>query len=185
MDNNEDRVNEINMVNMATEMNYKLHAEQLDIPVFNFMKREESSFPQVIVIASGNGYMEQFVSDGFIKDGEFESRINLVINNAKKIEGIQNEFYYYKDYSNGLFDFKLYFQDIIIPINGGNKISRVLNAYFVEPKMHDFYQFSLSVGPFDMPTNLLKPGLIDVENDEITKKLSEMMKNLIDNLKYK
>jgi hypothetical protein len=36
-----------------------------------------------------------------------------------------------------------------------------------------------------MPTNLLKPGLIDVENDEITKKLSEMMKNLIDNLKYK
>lgn len=74
---------------------------------------------------------------------------------------------------------------MIIPTNEGKKIIRTINAFFVEPKMHDFYQFSLSIGPYDMSTETLKPGVFDLENDKITLTLSNYMKELLDNLKYK
>ena len=74
---------------------------------------------------------------------------------------------------------------MIIPTSEGNKISRSINAYFVEPKMHDFYQFSLSTEPLLMPTKELKPGVIDLENDKLTLALNNLMKDLLDNLKYK
>lgn len=170
---------------IAIQMNYKLHAAQFDIPMFNFMKKTDSPYTQVVFVAEGGGYIEQLVSDGHINDGEFEQRVDLVISNTKKVPGVQIDFFNYKDYSNGIFNFKLYFQDMIIPTSEGNKISRSINAYFVEPKMHDFYQFSLSTEPLLMPTKELKPGVIDLENDKLTLALNNLMKDLLDNLKYK
>lgn len=180
-------MNDMSNIDMiARTMNYELHAEQFDIPMFNFMTREKNDNPQIIFIATGNNFIEQLVSDGPIKDGEFESRIDLVISNVKKASvNIETNFYHYRDYSNGIFNYKLYFQDMIIPTNEGKKIIRTINAFFVEPKMHDFYQFSLSVGPYDMSTETLKPGVFDLENDKITLTLSNYMKELLDNLKYK
>ena len=164
---------------MAKNMNYRLHAEQLNIPILNFLKVEESQFPQVILFATGEGFLEQFISDGFIEEGEFENRINIFINSIKKEQ--KTDFFYFKDYSNGTFNFKLYFQDLYIE----DKIVRVINAFFVEPKMHDLYQLTLSAGPFNMPTEMLKPGIIDLENDKVTLSLNNLMMQLLNELKYK
>jgi hypothetical protein len=74
---------------------------------------------------------------------------------------------------------------MIIPLESGKAVLRSLNAYFVEPKMHDFYQLSVTMGPFNLPTEFLKVGQIDLENDKITKTLDTIMIGLLDNLKYR
>ena len=51
--------------------------------------------------------------------------------------------------------------------------------------MDDFYQFSLGAGPFTMPTELLKVGTVDLQSDQVTMALDKLMKQLLDNLKYK
>ena len=176
---------------MARIMNYRLHAEQLSVPVLNGFQIENDNNPQTILLASGHGFTEQLVSDGYIEDGQFEQRLNLVINNTKQFmtnsgcENAENSFIYHKDYNNGVFNFKVYVCDMIIPAGNEKKIIRQFNAYFVEPKMHDFYQLSLSAGPFNMPTEQLKVGIIDLQNDQVTLSLDNLMKTLLDNIKYK
>lgn len=172
-------------------MNYRMHAEQLFVPILNDFQVENDNNPQTILLASGHGFVEQLTSDGHIDDGQFEQRIDLVIKNTKEFmknnncENVDNSFIFYKEYNNGVFDFKLYIQDMIIPVQNEKKVIRNFIAYFVEPKMHDFYQFSLSAGPFTMPTEQLKIGIIDLQNDQVTISLDNLMKTLLDNLKYK
>ena len=173
---------------IARIMNYRLHAEKLNIPILNGFQVQNDQNPQTILLASKDGFMEQLVSDGYIADGEFEQRIDLVIKNT--IEGMKNSgmdvnFIYYKDYNNNTFNFKLYVQDMIINMPSEQKVIRSFNAFFVEPRMHDFYQLSISVGPFDMPTNQLKLGTIDLSQDQITILLDNLMKTLLDNLTYR
>ena len=165
----------------------EMHAEQFDIPMFSFMQKEQSPIPQVILVAEGKGFTEQFILDGSMDDGEkFEDRINLVLSNTKKLmPNLDIKFYYYKEYSNGIFNYKLYFQDAIIDTHEGKKITRAINAYFVEPRMKDFYQFSLSTEPLLMPPKILNPDKVDLQNDKMTIALNSLMKDLLDNLKYK
>ena len=98
---------------------------------------------------------------------------------SNNCENVDNSFIYYKDYNNGIFNFKLYFQDMIIPAQNEKKVIRNLLAYFVEPKMHDFYQFSLGAGPFTMPTELLKVGTVDLQSDQVTMALDKLMIQLL------
>ncbi len=176
---------------MARIMNYRMHAEQLFIPILNDFQIQNDNNPQTILLASGRGFMEQLTSDGYIEDGQFEKRIDLVINNTKQFmknngcEDVDNSFIYYKDYNNGIFNFKLYVQDMIINVQNQKKVIRNFIAYFVEPKMHDFYQLSLGAGPFTMPTEQLKIGIIDLKQDQITISLDNLMQTILDNLKYK
>ncbi len=178
-------------LDMARIMNYKEHAQSLNIPVLNDFNIEDVKNPQTILLATGHGFIEQLTSDGFINDGEFEKRIDLVISNTKQFmkdngcENVDDNFIFYKNYNNGIFDFKLYVCDMIFKEESKMKVIRQFIAYFVENKMHDFYQLSLSTGPFIIPTEILKIGTIDLQNDEITKSLDNMMKVLLDNLKYK
>ena len=178
-------------VDAARNINYRLHAEQLNIPIVKGFQLQKDENPQTIIFAAGQGITEQLVSDGYIEDGKFNERIELVIANTKEFmktyncEKIEDSFIYFKDYSNGIFEYKLYFQDMIIPLESGKVVLRSLNAYFVEPKMHDFYQLSVTMGPFNLPTEFLKVGQIDLENDKITKTLDIIMIGLLDNLKYR
>lgn len=176
---------------MARIMNYRLHAEQLSVPVLKDFQVQNDNNPQTILLASGHGFIEQLTSDGHIEDGQFEQRIELVIKNTKDFmrnnncENVDNSFIYYKDYDNGIFNFKLYVQDMIIPVQNEKKVIRNFLAFFVEPRMHDFYQLSLGAGPFTMPTEQLKTGVIDLESDQVTMSINNLMKTLLDNLKYK
>lgn len=175
----------------ARMMNYRMHAEQLFVPVLKDFETKNDANPQVVLLAEGHGFVEQLTSDGHIDDGQFEQRIDLVINNTKQFmkkngcEDVDKSFIYYKDYNNGIFSFKMYVCDMIIPVNGERKVIRQFIAYFVEPKMHDFYQLSLSAGPFTMPTEQLKLGVVDLQNDQVTLALDNLMKALMDNLRYK
>ncbi len=175
----------------ARMMNYRLHAEQLSVPVLNDFQVQNDNNPQTVLLAAGHGYIEQLTSDGHIDDGQFEQRIELVIKNTKDFmnnnncENVDNSFIYYKDYNNGIFNFKLFVQDIIIPVQNEKKVIRNFLAFFVEPRMHDFYQLSLGAGPFTMPTEQLKIGTITLENDQVTMSLNNLMMILLDNLKYK
>ena len=160
---------------LAKIMNYRKHAEMLDIPLLNGFEVKKSDVPSVILLATNNGIMEQLVSDGTI-DESFEERIKLVISNTKdfmKKTGCQNiddSFIYYKDYSNGVFDYKLYFCDIV----KDNKVVRQINAYFIEPESRYFYEIILAAPPIDK---------IDV-NDNITKNILQRLKVILNNIKY-
>lgn len=166
---------------------YKSHAKQLSIPILNGFKLENNLDKQTILFAQGNGYIEQLVSDGHIENNDFEKRIDLVINNTKNFmkanncENVENSFKFYKDYTNGIFNFKIYICDLIIQ----GKVLRQFISYFVEPKLQDFYQLTVSVGPFDFPTNQIKIDQIDLNNDPTTKSLDILNTLLLNNLKYK
>ena len=189
---NDDKEKIINVGQKAADiLNLREHATMLSIPILNGLNVENNNNPQSVLVASGNGLVEQLTADGFIEDGTFERRIEAVINNTKQfmesngLENVNESFIYFKDYTNGIFNFKLYMCDMIIPVDNEKKIIRQLNAYFVEPKMKDFYQLSLAAGPFVMPVETLKPGIIDLQNDNVTISLVNSMQGLMDNLKYR
>lgn len=172
-------------------MNYRKHAEILSIPVLDKFEIKRDDNPRTILLATREGIVEQLIVDGHIEVNQFDERITSVINSSKKFmeksgcQNVENSFIYYDEYNNGVFIFKLYFSDMIIPKNGKFQIIRQLNAYFIEPKMKDFYQLSLSVGPFKYPNEELKVGVIDLNNDLVSRSLIELMKKLMNNLKYK
>lgn len=176
---------------MLNTANYRAHATQLNVPLLMGLEVKESNNPQTILVASNNHYLEQLTSDGALKEGEFLDRINVVIDTTKhymkdqNCENVDNSFLFYQDYNNGVFDFKIYVQDTILPVSDGKKAVRTMIAYFEEPKMHDFYQLSLAVGPFVMPTEELTLGVIDLENDATTKELERLMKLILTHLRYK
>ena len=175
----------------ARIMNYRKHAEQLSVPVLKGFERKDDGNPLTILLAEGYGFTEQLTSDGHIESDQFEQHVDLAINNTKQFmlnngcENVDGSFIYYKDYKSETFQFKLYFCDMIAQVGGERKIIRQLIAYFFEPKMRDFYQLTLSVGPFAMPTEKLKPGIIDLQDDQVTATLDKMMTTLMDNIQYR
>ena len=188
--NNNPNIDEV-VIGLTKDLNYSAHAEQFKIPILNTLEVKESKNPQIVFLASNSSYLEQLISDGFVQEEDFENRVLSSIEQTKtimkntKCENVDQSFLYYQDYDTSFFHFKLYFQDTIMPVGEGKKAARTIIAYFIEPNMHDFYQFSLSVGPFPFPNDKFMPGKIDLENDIVTKQLVELMKMLLDNLSYK
>lgn len=179
-------------VDMARFMNYGSHAEQLAIPLLNNFNVIKSENPQVVFVSSAEAFVYQVVSDGPLRSEEtFDDRVNLVVRNTKEymkqqnMDDVDKSFFFYKDYKNDTFGFKVYVQDLILTMDNQKKVVRQLNAYFVEPRFNDFYQVTVSAGPFSMPTQMLKLGTVDLENDQITKILDTMMDNVLNNLKYR
>ncbi len=172
--------------------NLKKYASILDVPIMNGLSMENvENLPQSIFIAIGNGFMEQLTSDGPMRENEtFENRIELVIKNTinfMKEQNIEpdNNFFFYKEFKNkNNFIFKIYVQDMIFE-NNGKKVIRQLSAFFIEPRYNIFYQLSLGAGPFTWPTQILKTGLVDIENDEITKNLVNILDNILSDVNYK
>lgn len=184
-------MDDLQKMEQATKMaNIGLHAEVLNIPLLNGFNVKENNNPQVILLAMHEKMpmLEQVIGDGSLVQGEtFEDRIDKVINvttdfmtNQGYVDSKKN-YFYYKDLNNGTFNFKVYVQDMII----NNKITRSINAFFVEPRFNDFYQISLSLGHFPYPTKMLKVGMVDLVNDQITKMLIDGMDVILNNFAYK
>ena len=67
-------------VDMARNLNYRLHAEQLSIPVLNNFVVENPEEPQIVFSASNQAFIQQLVSDGPLESNEtFEQRLNFVV----------------------------------------------------------------------------------------------------------
>lgn len=184
-DNNMDKI-----ISMAKIMNFREHANQLRIPLLKDFNVIQDDSPQTIFIAEKDGYLEQITTDGYIEE-TIDERIDVIINNTKDYMlnsgciDIDKSFKYYKDYTNNIFNYKIYVCDLIVPANDEIKVVRQFNAYFIEEKMHDFYQVSISSAPMDYPNNNLKVDMIDIENDPITKELYNKLIAVLNNLGYK
>lgn len=180
-------------IEMATMMNFGLHAQQLDIPLLNNFKIKKTSEPQIVLSATDGIFIEQLVSDGPMKQNEtFEQRINSVVKNTTEFmnnyspANNKSKLFYYKDYSNGVFNYKIYVLDGIIKVDDTtNEVIRQFNAYFVEPKFNDFYQLTISSPALSMPTEILKLGVVDLDTDEMTQYINNLLTIAMDNLKYK
>ena len=184
-DNNIDKI-----ISMAKLMNLREHANQLRIPLLKDFNIIQDNSPQTIFVAEKDGCLEQITTDGYI-DESIDERIDLLINNTKDYMlnsgciDTDKSFKYYKDYTNNTFNYKIYVCDLIVPANDGIKVVRQFNAYFIEEKMHDFYQVSISSTPMNYPNDILKIDMIDIENDSVTKELYNKLIAVLNNLGYK
>lgn len=170
-------------------------AKVLSIPLLNQLKQVESDDPQVVLYAISEDQTidEQLLITSPLFEGEtFDMRINHTIADLNKtlldspqyLEGTQC--FFYKDYKNKDFDFKVYVQDVIAKTNETKTvILRMVLAYFLEPKFNVVYRLSITCGPFNYPSNDLILGKVDLENDKVTKILIGLLEQLMDNLVYR
>ncbi|MBQ8424749.1 MAG: hypothetical protein IJX17_01855 [Clostridia bacterium] len=172
-------------------VNFREHAKILSIPLFNGFKKVEPDNEQTVFLTNNNhGVMYQVTSDGKMNEKEkINVRIKFVIERTLRymkeqgFEAGDDTFFYYQDFDSDDFGFKIYIQDIIMPNN--KKVIRSFNAFFIEPQYKDFYQVVMSVGPFDYPTETLKVGEMDLDEDPITKNVMVLFEELLKNIKYK
>ena len=175
---------------LAKVANYKLHADVLEIPVPKTFKIINDENAQTIILAMGDGLVQQLMSDGFIEESEFKEHINKTIEGTKEFlrknncEDVDNCFKYYKNYNNGTFNYEIYTCDIVTKIDNDKKITRQFVAYFYEPRMKDFYQLTLCNEPISVSSNKMLVGAIDLEKDQYTKGMETIMMKLLECLKY-
>ena len=175
---------------VASLGNIVLHSNKLDIPVINGFDTNinDGRNPHLIISYSNNkGMIESLTGDGVLTKGEsFEDRIKLVNSTTLGFcqtisnKNVEKNLYFLKDYK-AIFDYKVYVHDIIME---GNKYMKTMYAYFVEPKLNDFYQLSLSAGVFSYDPDKMEFGKLD-ENDEVYKILIDNLEYIMDNLNYK
>lgn len=168
--------------------NYKLHAQQINWPLLKEFQVQnlDNQPPDIIMFASRAPFFIQVKSMGPMLEKNLEQMIAnenkasmnyLKQSNCKRAE---DSIFYYKDYNNGTFNFKIYVVDMIEE----QSFKRFLSAYFVEPKFKDVYQVSVLFSFAGKPENF-KPWVVDLENDELTKYLNDMLTLIMDNIKYK
>lgn len=194
MDSNQVKDSSKNLGDIASIMNLKLHAGTLYVPVLKSLELEATTDePQSIFIAKGGGFTEQLVADGPLREGEtVEDRIEKVIVNIKQFMASnqmvdpEKHVFFYKDFQNeNGFSFKVYVQDMIFSRDDEQKIIRMLSGFFSSnDKFNDFYQLSLSVGPFSYPTTMLKPGIVDPD-DAVTKQVITGLETIMSAIKHK
>lgn len=174
---------------IAKTANIKMHAQSLNIPVIDgFEVMKTDNVKTIFLAIDGNGFTQQMTGDGALNPGEtLEDRVDFVMNDVAqfmKLNGDEeagNRCFFVKDYDNGVFKFKLYVQDLILQGN----LLRMLSAFFVEPKFNDFYQMSISVGPFPYPTTSFTVGSFNPDTEPISNLLISMMEAVLQELKYK
>lgn len=166
----------------------KERARELNIPVINGFEILKTDNTQTIFLAvDGQGFTQQLTGDSLLENETFETKINLVRDNVISFmrqngdNDAENHYVYIKDYNNGVFNFKVYLQDLLFQ----GKAIRMLTAFFYEPRKNDFYQMSISVGPFPYPTTSFTIGKFDESKEPISSLLSSMMEAVLKELRYK
>lgn len=179
------------VLRIAEVGNYKLHADNLMIPVLKGLEiRNVDNAPEVLLFADSDTLCEQLISDGHVEKDEVKDRLKAIIETTKSFMNdigcidVDNSFIYLKDFATEDFEFKEYVQDIIFEEDSVKRIIRQINAYFYEPVMEDYYQFSLSTGPYEFDHSNIAVGEVDFEHDEITTKLDVKMDILLQNIRY-
>lgn len=187
--NNDGKLINETITNTIIKLNFKTHANILNIPILAGLKTINTKKENVILLAKDNVLIEQVLSDGNLLNDTFEERINKIINETEKyineniIKNNKTVFKYYKDYSNNSFNYKLYSQTIIL--NNNERIINQLNAFFVEKKYNDIYQISLATLPIELKEGKENIQDINNQNNKIFLSLFENLKLILDNLEYK
>ena len=178
------------MTNMDDILAYRNDASILSIPSLKGFEVTEDENMQSVYMATSNDMMIQIISDGRLGKREtVDDRISDTINMTKmymREQGLrvsENTFFFYKEFSNGVFDFKVFVQDMEAPQS--KQAMRCFVAFFREPKKNVFYQIGLSMAPVNMPFTSLKLGMVDLEHDTLTKDTLSKFEYFLLNLKYK
>lgn len=180
-----------NIIELTRDIDYKLHAQGLNIPLLDGFQVLESDDAKIILLAEKDGYIEQITSDGYLEEGTFDKRIDAVINSTKQFmiesgcENVDNAFRFYKESNNNSLTFKTYVCDVIIPIDGEKLYQRQFISYFFDPIINDFYQITISSGPSSMPPKDIILDKIDIENDKVTALLDKYTNEIIEKLNYR
>ncbi len=177
-------------VEFAKKLNEN-YTDSLNIPILGGFKVVENPGTMFTAV-SNEGYMEQFIVDGRLRENEtFEEHLKEAIQETKKSmrdNGLANPDKYIKflrKYSANGLDFTIYIQDNIIEVNNTKRIIRQFNMYFLENNSRAFQLLTLSTPPFELPTNIINIDEIDLENDEITKSLNNTCTDIMDHISYK
>lgn len=170
----------MNIIDFAKELNEQIFLYNIDVPIldgFDLIKYEGSIF----TAKSKNNFIEQFLSDGKLKENEtFEDHLNKTIEDTvtamKKanLKDPDNNIIPLYDYKNDYFNYKVFLQDNIID----NKLTRQLNAYFLDPNTNAFYEIILSTCPYQSET-------FKQNNEAITNNLKETLNSILDLVKTK
>lgn len=170
-----------NVNNFLDVMNKNSYIHNILVPILDGFKLIPSDNSILFVAMSDNKYMQQYLCEGVISNEEsFDMHIMKVIEKAKdamkkeNFENVDNCFTFYKDYNNGIFNFKVYLQDYI----RDGKVLRQYNVYFLDSNSNAFFNVSLTTCPY---------GISDMESisDDITNSLDVSMTNLMDKIKYR
>ena len=179
------------IIELTRDIDYKLHAQGLNLPLLEGFQVLESDDPQIVLLAEKDGFLEQVISDGYMEEGTFDNRIDIVINTTKQFmkdtgcERVDEAFRFYKEAKNNSFTFRTYVCDMIIPINEDKIVQRQFISYFYDPVINDFYQITVSSNPTTMPPKDIVLDKIDIENDVVTSKLNKYMDEIIQKLEYR
>lgn len=179
------------IIEAATRANSIINVQDLSIPVLDdfVIQQNIKVDSKFIFVATKDGAIEQFLTDGqLIDDEDFEDRIEKVLNGIRR-EVRNNPLYkgngryidFYKFHKTKLFNFKIYVQDILID---KDHFVRQMNAYFIEPKSKEFCQLSLAIGQYLKSEYKLLREIDDYNNDILIKTLEEAMILIMDNIVY-
>ena len=179
------------IIEAANKTNSLINVMDLTIPVLDgFVEQQNIKLnSKHIFVATKDGALEQFLTDGELLDDEdFEGRVEKVLNGIRR-EVRNNPLYanngryvdFYKFHKNTLFNFKIYVQDILID---KEHFVRQMNAYFLEPKSKEFCQLSLSIGQYLKSEYKLLREIDDYSEDVLIKNLEEAMTIIMDNIVY-
>lgn len=181
------------LINVANMLNKKAEFEILSVPIIDNFKIKDNNLENVIFQAVGeDNSSEILICDGKLKENEsFDERLNKVLseiietNKSNEIENSNNNIYFYTKFMNKL-EYYIYIIDYVKLVGVEKRVIRQINAFFLEPTYNNFYQLSLNTAPFLMPTKILKLGEnFDLEKDEITRNLVNILINIIKGIEYK
>lgn len=179
------------IIGITRDIDYQLHAQGLNIPLLEGFQVLESDDAQIILLAEKDGFTEQFTSDGYMEEGTFDQRVEVVIESTKQFmrdagcERVDEAFRFYKETSNNSFTYRTYVCDMIIPINDEKIVQRQFISYFYDPVINDFYQITVSSSPATMPPKDIVLEKVDIDNDKVTSLLNKYMDEITQKLDYR
>jgi hypothetical protein len=187
---------------MTRLMNIRMHAPRVKVPrPEGFEPKPVPNDPHSIFIYTNGPFILQLTGDGAIysiQRGEtFDDRIGKVIASVKGfmsqngMDDPDKNYFPYREIKNdqGIV-FKTYINDSIFKAEDGKqKIVRAAIAFFLDehpldagspehPVNPDLYQLTLSIGPFDYPTEKLVSGTVDA-GDKVTASLLDLFEKIL------
>lgn len=173
------------LLKMIKTLNNHLHASNIYVPILeNFELEHLAKVPNCIFVAkNNNGFIEELFIEPLIDLNEtLENKIDKIQSETTKYlesKNIKSTVNYFKDYKNGTFNFKIYVRTVFLD----NKMIRKFDVFFLDDKYNDLYKLSLSNGPIKLD-NSIEQSKLDKCEDVISVNLCNMLKLILDNIKY-
>lgn len=173
------------LLKMIKTLNNHLHASNIYVPILeNFELEHLVKVPNCIFVAkNNNGFIEELFIEPLIDLNEsLENVINKIQNETTEYlasKNIKTNVNYFNDYKNDTFNFKIYVRNVFLD----NKMIRKFDVFFLDNKCNDLYKLSLSNGPIILD-NYIEQSELDKCGDIISLNLLNMLKLILDNIKY-